>query len=126
MTTTTAAPTKRCPTCHGSGVVPDELAPCQGRIVVGGESVDCWADRRHPIGIPHMALVSRPCYACGGYEEHHESCAVYPAEPDDDGADTAAAWHDGDLALRLAGWPEWDSFVIGYRNRRPAMGAPTP
>jgi hypothetical protein len=75
-------PKVRCDKCNGIGEVEveDDELPCEATIVVGAEEpIRCYASRKHP-GWPHMAILAWPCAACGAFEEHHDTCAVYPAD----------------------------------------------
>lgn len=96
--------TVTCSKCHGRGTieVEDAEAPCEAEIVIGSEEpIRCYASRKHP-GWPHMAILCEPCAACGGFEEHDNSCAVYPAEDVKSERvyiSTWWFWHDGDLTV---------------------------
>lgn len=94
----------RCPKCNGFGEieVEDEELPCEAEIVVGTEEpIHCYASRKHP-GWPHMAILAWPCAACGGFEEHHDTCAVYLADEvrsENVWVSTWWYWNDGDLTV---------------------------
>lgn len=75
------------------------IVPCRASIVVGHETIECWANHTHLV--QHMALLYAPCYLCGGYVEHHDSCAVYNAKPRRGISRSWYSWVDGDVALTL-------------------------
>lgn len=100
----TATTKVRCPKCNGFGEieVDDAERPCEAEIVIGSEdSIGCFASRQHP-GWPHMAILAEPCAACGGFEEHDDSCVVYPADEvrsERIYVSTWWYWTDGDLTV---------------------------
>lgn len=89
-----------CDKCHGTGELEIEETVCPAAITVGHEMITCYGEDRHH-GEPHMAILSAPCAACGGYDEHHDSCGVYDMEQIH-GATWETRWYswrDGDTAL---------------------------
>ena len=90
----------RCNKCHGTGRLrsDDPERSCEVTIQVGHETVGCFASRQHP-GAPHMAIVCEPCVCCGQYDECHDSCVLYPAEPPPKDTSAWFWWESGDLAL---------------------------
>lgn len=88
-----------CDKCRGRGEldVDDAEAPCEVELVLGHETLHCFASRKHP-GQPHMAILCDPCSACGAYEEHHETCGVYEMEPFPPDTSSWWLWQDSALA----------------------------
>ena len=86
-----------CISCTCVELVDDAEVACEATIVVGSETVGCFASRQHP-GQPHAAILCDPCICCGQFDECDESCVIYDMEPSPKDTSDWWFWNDGTVA----------------------------
>lgn len=91
-----------CDKCDGTGVITEVRGECPAVIVIGFESIECWATHRHP-GKPHAALLCAPCGSCGGYDEHGDGCP----RPGVEYIQHGYTWNDSDAELTQLDAEDW-------------------